>query len=521
MITARLTKAERLTLNASEKFVTYCRKNPVYAAKVIFNVELTWFQRKTLNNIWTKSFNLMMLGRGLGKTWLSALALSLYGILYPKTKIGIVTPVFRQVGYFFDYVQEFYDSSEYFRACCKKKIMRNMNREYVEFVNGSFIEGLPLGDGNKVRGRRYNFVFIDEYAFVPDDVIKLVIRPMLNIRLKRRDNKLLIASTAYYTWNHFYTQYLFFNVMIYQHPELYGLSEYIYLDLLRIDDPPYMIDQNILKMSKADSTEEQWKMENECRFPTEGENFFAAKLIDRATPKRDDGSPIEIKGRPDREYVFGIDCARVAGGDNFVIQILRLDGNVKRLVKTITMNGQTYPTMADAIRQAFLDFNCVRMFIDSMGGGMALYDILSQPWVNPRTNEMVKPMIDMDNKDDQREGYRIIKLIKQTLPINNDLFHGLRAEMEHERTLFPITIRRHDINVIEKVNNEINQTKQELLMLIAEGGLHGFKFSAPTGRKKDRAVALALANGAAKDYLTIPKAPPPAGLPMGIWVRGR
>ena len=518
MITARLTKTERLSLNLSEKFIQYCRLNPTYAAKVIFNIELTWFQRKTLNKIWFKNFNLLLFGRGIGKTWLASLAVTLYAILYPSTKIGIVTPVFRQAGYFFDYIQELYDSSELFRACCKRRIIRNMNREYLELINGSFIEGLPLGDGNKVRGRRYNFVFIDEYAFVPDDVIKLVIRPMLNIKKKGRDNKLLIASTAYYTWNHFYAQYLFFSLMAWKYPELYGVSEYIYLDLLRIEDPPYNIDVNMLNMSKADTTEQQWAMENSCQFPTEGDNFFPARLIDLATPKRDDGSPIELMGRKDREYVLGIDCARVAGGDNFVIQVLRLDGNIKRLVKTITMNGATYPIMAEQVKQTFLDFNCVRIFIDSMGGGMAIYDLVSQPWINSKTNESVLPLLDMENKDDKRSGYRIIKLIKQTLPLNNDLFHGLKAEMEHGRLLFPITIRRHEFNMIEKVNNEINQTKQELVMLIAEGGTQGFRFSAPSGRKKDRAMSLALANGAAKDYLTVPKSVV-ASLPQGVWVR--
>jgi len=36
----------------------------------------------------------------------------------------------------------------------------------------------------KVRGRRYNFVVIDEYAFVPEDIIKLAIRPMLSVKHK-------------------------------------------------------------------------------------------------------------------------------------------------------------------------------------------------------------------------------------------------------------------------------------------------------------------------------------------------
>jgi hypothetical protein len=515
-VQARLTKSEKKKLNASEKLIQYMRKNPAYAAKVIFKVELTLFQRLALSQIWFKTFVLILMGRGIGKTWLGALAVCMYAILFPKTKIGIIAPVFRQVGYFFDYIQEFYDSSEIFRACCKQKPQRNMNREYLQFVNGSYIEGLPLGDGNKIRGRRYNFVWVDEYAFVPEDIIKLVIRPFLNIKKKGIDNKLVISSTAFYAWNHFYSQYLFFNAMIRRKPKLFGLVEYTYLDLLKLPDAAYQIDMNILNMSRADSTEEQFDMENLCRFPIGNSGFFTARLIENCTPKRDDGSPIELKGRPDREYVMGVDVARVEAGDDFVIQILRLDGNVKRVVYTKAMNGASYPDMADAIRRCLLDFNIVRLFMDSQGGGMAIYDILCQPWFDHSSNKAMLPIINMEDKEDTRSGIRILKLISGTAPLNSEMFHGLKSEMEHARMLFPITMRRDSSGELEKVNNDINQTKQQLIWLIAKNLGMFFKFEVPTGKKKDRAVALALACLAARDYLTILKSPTPT-LCVGMW----
>jgi len=43
-----------------------------------------------------------------------------------------------------------------------------------------------------------------------------------------------------------------------------------------------------------------------------------------------------------------------------------------------------------------------------------------------------------------------VKLINASQRVNNDMFHGLKAEMEHSRMLFPITLRRNEINVIEK-----------------------------------------------------------------------
>jgi len=53
--------------------------------------------------------------------------------------------------------------------------------------------------------------------------------------------------------------------------------------------------------------------------------------------------------------------------------------------------------MAEVIREILSKFNVVRIFMDSQGGGMAIYDLISQPWINTVTKQPMQPVIDMDN----------------------------------------------------------------------------------------------------------------------------
>ena len=79
---------------------------------------------------------------------------------------------------------------------------RGVSQSMLRFHNSSFVEALPVGDGTKIRGRRYHIIFIDEYSQMDELIIKLVIRPMLNIKRKGKQNQLIVAGTAYYRWNH-------------------------------------------------------------------------------------------------------------------------------------------------------------------------------------------------------------------------------------------------------------------------------------------------------------------------------
>jgi len=521
-MSVRLMKAEQNKLNLSERLVLYYRKYPVQAAKDLLGLNLIWFQRIALRSMFKHKYILLIFGRGIGKTWLGAVFCCLYAMLYPNTAIGIIAPSFKQAEFVFDKIEELYNNSPYLRAAMHKRVMRTAYKALAKFRNGAFIEGLPLGTGQKVRGRRYNIVWVDEYAYVDETIIKMVVRPFLKVKRKGVENKYIISSTAYYTWNHFYIQYLLYHYMSQIKPDLYAIHEYIDEDVNMVPNPPFELDQEIDEMMRMDTTDELWKMESKCLFPVENVGFFDARMLDRCTPKLTidhSDSPIETIGDPKGSYVLGVDAARVAGGDNFSISVLKLEGGKKRFVNGYAYNGISYPEMIKNIRRVVQAFPTVQINLDQSGGGTAVRDLLMEPY-KLEDGTILPPILDMDDKTTENlVGLRILRLVSFTLPSVTDLYTRLKADFQHTNLLLPVDLRRSPDQELERAGNEIIQTKRELLVLQAENRGAYYTFSVPSQFKKDRATSLALANQAANEVVfgLATKIDTPA-LATGFWI---
>ncbi len=521
MVKIRLTKKEKSTLNLSEKLILFYRRYPVIAVKELFNIDLIWFQRIILRSLFKHKYILLLLGRGIGKTWMGSLFCVLYALLYPGVAIGIITPSFKQTEFFFDKIDELYESSPYMRAACVKKPFRATFKAALKFKNGSFIEGLPLGTGQKIRGRRYHIIWVDEYAVVDEIIIKTVVRPMMNIKRAGFENKYIMSSTAYYTWNHFYTQYVLYHYMMKRKPDLYAVHEYIDEDVLIVKDPPFELDKEIYEMMRMDTTEELYLMENKGVFPLENVGFFSAQLLDRCTPRNNEtqtDSPIEVYGEEGSIYTIGIDAARVAGGDNFSLSVIKIDGNKKRFVNNLTLNGASYQKMIRLIRETLKRYKkIVQINIDAGGGGMTLKDLLAEKYQD-REGHIYPPIYDMEEKEIPVGAIPILKLIKFTAPVVNDLYMRLKADFQQTNLLLPIDLRRSSDKELEKSGQEIIQTKRELLVLQAEKKGNHYHFDVPAQFKKDRATSLALANQAANEFVTGETKTFSSNLGIGFWV---
>jgi hypothetical protein len=514
-------------LNVHERLILFYRENPVIAAQEIFGIELTWFQRIAINKFFNSKFVMYLMSRGLSKSWTTALVLSLYAILYPKTKIGIVAPSYRQTWYVLDYIDEFLQNSVFFRNCAvTKTVARGNMRSIIRFKNGSYIEALPVGTGEKIRGRRYHVVVIDEAGYMDDDIIRNVIMPMMNIKKKGHENKLLWASTATYAFQSFYGTYVMYKYKEMEDPN-YAVCEFNIDDMLAIPDPPFSLDLELINSLKNDpgTTEEQFNMEYYCKFPVEMQNFISAALIGKCTPSAYDeqhilridgeqrlfeGSPIEIVGSSDGFYVAGVDVARSANGDNFCIAILKIDEgtktelggeNVFRFVNCFADNGLTFQEMIEIIRIYYADFRLLRIYMDKSGGGSALEDFLLQPWQDPRTGIEYPRLYDPNNKELKViTGVPILSMQIFSQQFVSLMYHSLKASMQNRRFLFPIDRRKDPNKNLEKISHNIIQTKQELVQLRAEPKGPYVHFPVGSKQKKDRATAVALANLAALEF---------------------
>lgn len=392
---------------------------------------------------------------------------------------------------------------------------------------------------SKIRGARYQALFLDEYAQFDPSIIDLVIRPFLAIQLRNEPNKLIMSSSAYYKWNHLWEQYKLYKIQEVVNPDLYYVSEYDFRDTLIDPDKPFVFDVNIIKQAKEIMTDAEFRMEWLREFPDDADSFFPTKLIDDSTPKPpnipidiefdsyiwevdSNGKKVKRTGRNKDQYVMGVDVGRAEGGANFAIAICKYDPgtNVKSLVRMISRNGIRYQEMEKIIRQSCVDYNIVRIHCDKGGGGETIRDLLREPWEDSRTGVLYDPILDMeDDSTSDISGLRYLKLVNFHGNKHATLFSNLRAEMEHGRMLYPLHINRHENREIERANLEIKAVKSELAVIKPKPVGSSLKFEVPGSFRKDRAVGLTLAVDAALE-LHQPnwRLNDQEELPMGFWL---
>jgi hypothetical protein len=526
----KLMKHERYYLTNSEQLIDLYRADPVMAAHDLLGIRLIWLQRIALRTMWFKLYVALNWGRGTSKTFILALFCVLKAMLYPGMRIGVFAPSFRQQGFIFDEIERMMSNSPFLRMCVKGgKISRGQGRIYMQ-IGKSMIEALPTGhDGGKARGRRYGVVVCDEYAQILPDIIKLVIRPMLNIKIGGVSNQFIVASSAFYKWNHFYGLWCHYKVMEEKFPEQYGVLDFDYRDILMTKNSPFEVDTSIIDAQKSDMPHELFLMENLSVFPDESVGYFPAKLLEEATPKR---TPIAIepnKGDHDGIYTLGIDCARTKGGDNFSVAVSKVVGGKIHLVRLESMNGKPFQEMVYLIRVLLRDYPMARIYNDYGGGGQAITDLLNEPWADYSSGRRVDypPILDIDEYDEYSsyEGNRILKQFKFSNDSKSAIFSSFKADLENGVFKFPLGVFKDDDPDVERIGLEIKCAKSEFMVVMTEPTSHGYRFVTPENMRDDRATSIILSHAAARDIMKIERetgevedVPMPS---VGVWVGDR
>lgn len=518
----RLTFEEQKSFTPEEQTIQFWRDHPVEAQKEIIGYNLNWFQRIMLKEIWTHPFNLWVMGRGCSKTFLTAITCVLWALLYPNWSIGIIAPVFRQANFIFDEIQKIYDRSPYVRLSAVKEPSRGTERSIIKFSNGSFIEALPLGDGSKIRGRRYRFVLIDEAAQCPIDVINKVVMPFLGVRIGNLDNKLLWASSAYYKHNFFYGKYIRFRINEIDNPEKYSVLEFNYKDILAQPDysnHDYQVDMNMIRESQETMSAEEFAMEWLAKFPDESMGFFPAQLIDSCVRRFD---PIEIeheRGKDRAKYILAVDCGRKR--DNFVVTVIKLVGDEKHIVRVVAYNRIPYDEMVDIIRKLCVDYEVVRVVMDQGGGGLAVKDYLAKTWTDNRNGMSIErpAILDIDDPNHKHlQGLKVLRMFKGSQQRNENVFNVAKAQMQHRKVVFPLDVRNHKNATVRAAAKELLLLKTEMGVVETKPTQNGIKFSVPNQYHDDRLMTFVMGIEEACNYLAGEDTSQLMQMPTGMYI---
>ena len=483
---------KKQTIKQLSKIYQISRKYPVIGAEKLLNVDLPYYQQDMLERMWATKFPLLLCSRRTGKTFITAVFITLKCLLYKGMEAGIVAPVFRQSQTVFKEIENLYKRSPLFQSEVIDRPKHGNSSWYIEMRNGSSIEALPLSDN--IRSKGYNIIHIDEYGYQStysmNEMTERVLEPMIFTKREGADkeetdigNQLIISSTATFKWNDYYDKYLDYKEKIEEGDNDYDIISYDFIDGIKGGKFEEKI--SIDKFRSSDPLTR--KMEYLNIFPDDTDGFITYKLLnDKAIDKAEKVDPekdayqepkttVEFEQEYDRnnlpkhKYIMTFDDADT-GNSNFAVALIKLDGKTKRLVRVEAMNSAFIDEKVKLIRDLLRKFNVVLIAADQRNKNIK--DNLAKPYTY-KDGKKGSIIVDMDDKEQMKyvkreygENADIKKLIKIhnfSNSSNEQRARHFLSEIEKGRFKIPADPREgYKSKKEEDAYNEIKQALHEI-----------------------------------------------------------
>ena len=556
-----------------------------FVTKYILNVDLLPMQLVIIKELWDKKFPMMIACRGASKSFCLSVYCMLRALLLPKRRIVIVGAAFRQSKFLYAYMKDIWDNASVLRDLCAggSGCFGGVDRCTIK-INNSTITCLPLGSGDTIRGERAHDIICDEFSSIPIDILETVVfgfgvvssSPVEKVKRKKRErlglikidesepgqkgNQIVVAGTAYYTFNHFYDYWKKYKTWLTtkgdkkklddalgtSDSKAFNWDDYTILRIPVGQLDEGLMDEGMIAKAKASIHTGTFNMEYEAVFSGDSVGFFKRTLIESCTVKHN--HPIllasgevffeaMLRGDTTKKYVIGVDPASEV--DHFAIVVVEVNPDHRRIVHVWTTNKQQhkekiktgtveetdfYAYCSRKIRDLMKVFPTQEIAIDSQGGGRAIEECLHDKDKIKAGEIPLWPTIDPEKpKDtDDHNGLHILNMVNfAKADWTGTANHGLRKDMEDKVLLFPYydpialemsyqedAAEGRVYDTLEDCVMDIEELKDELAMIVVTQTATGRErwdtpdSSAGTGKKgklrKDRYSALVMANMSAR-----------------------
>lgn len=359
-----------------EEFVK-CSDDPVYFAITymrIINVDhglmpfRMWdFQKDMLNTFHNNRFSICKLPRQVGKTTTSVAFLLHYILFNENVNVAILAnkaatarEIMGRLQLAFEYLPRFLQQG-----------VKEWNKGSIELANGS----RAIADstsGSSVRGRSFNVVFLDEFAFVPENIAEAFFMSTYPTISSGKSTKVIIVSTPN-GLNQFYK--MWFKATS-DDPDL--KSEYVPIEIHWSMVPGR--DEDWKRQTIANTSEDQFRQEFECEFIGSANTLIhPAKLRSLVwhKPVRHDGF-LDILREPDlnRTYTMTVDVAEGQGLDYSTFSIFDVTEIPYRQVAKYRNNKISPMLFPTVIVQAAKMYNDAFILVEINSIGLQVADII-------------------------------------------------------------------------------------------------------------------------------------------------
>ncbi len=350
-----------------------CANDPVYFAikyMKIINVDhglmpfRMWdFQKNMLNTFHENRFSICKLPRQVGKTTTSVAFLLHYILFNENVNVAILAnkaatarEIMGRLQLAFEYLPRFLQQG-----------VKEWNKGSIELANGS----RALADstsGSSIRGRSFNVVFLDEFAFVPNNIAEAFFMSTYPTISSGQTTKVIIVSTPN-GLNQFYRMWT---------EAVEHRSDYVPVEIHWSMVPGR--DEAWKEQTIRNTSEDQFRQEFECEFIGSTNTLIhPAKLRSLVwlNPVRHDGF-MDIYKEPEagRTYTMTVDVAEGQGLDYSSFSIFDVTEIPYRQVAKYKNNKITPLLFPTIILQAAKMYNDAFVLVEINSIGLQVADIL-------------------------------------------------------------------------------------------------------------------------------------------------
>ena len=376
----------------------FLKENPSFTCELLTGVRLFPFQHMAIKSMMLTDYFLGIWSRGQSKSFTTGLFAALDATLNQGVHIGIISKSFRQSRMIFNKIEDTMKTPK--AAMFSEAVTRisKSNDQWVMEIGRSKITALPLGDGEKLRGFRFQRMIIDEFLLMPERIYNEVIVPFLSVtenpierqemynlesrliesgKMKEEDrtqwvnNKIIGLSSASYKFEYLYKMYQQYENLI-LNPEKNDVAHRVIMHLSYDCAPTQLYDQSLIQQAKSTMSQSQFDREFGSLFTDDSSGYFKVSKMAACTIEDGRGQCVEVAGDPQAEYILSFDpsWSESESSDDFAMQVFKLNKETKQgtLVHSYAMSGTSLKSHIFYFLYLLQNFNIVSIVGDYNGG---------------------------------------------------------------------------------------------------------------------------------------------------------
>jgi hypothetical protein len=335
-----------------QEFIT-CKNDPVYFAKNYVKIvsldeglvpfDMYPFQERMIERFHDNRFNICKMPRQTGKSTTVVSYLLHYAVFNDNVNIAILANKASTARDLLGRLQLAYENLPKWM----QQGVVNWNKLSLELENGSKVSANSTSS-SAVRGGSYNVIFLDEFAFIPNNIADQFFASVYPTISSGKKTKVIIVSTPH-GMNHFYRMW---------HDAERGQNEYVPTDVHWSEVPGR--DEAWKKQTIANTSEQQFKVEFETEFLGSVDTLISpSKLRSMVYDKpKSNGEGMDVYEEPEDEhdYIVTVDVARGVGIDYsafVVVDITTFPHKVVAKYRNNEIKPMLFPSVIYDIAKAY------------------------------------------------------------------------------------------------------------------------------------------------------------------------